>query len=391
MKANEDFTILIVDDIPENLQVLGSILDEQGYTISFAQNGKEAVEQAKEIKFDLILCDVMMPIMDGFQAADELKKLNSTRDIPIIFLTAKNDKDSIIEGFNHGAADYVTKPFDPSELMARVQTHLQLKYQAEQLANMNKILEQKVKERTLQLVMANEKLESAYSELAILDQAKNNFLQLISHELRTPLNAIVGSISLMESLVEQQDELLDYFELLRSGVERLEKFSSTALLITQLQSGVYSMRNEECSLKLMIHNVLEALEPFASARNINIKNRISSDFNCLVEELLFSKIIYSVIHNAIRFSREYSSVVIDAIVDKGKLVVTVDDSGPGFSELAISQLYKPIMATEGQLDQNIGLSLRLAKIIMDMHKGEIKIERIGEISRVSLMLPVCDS
>ncbi|MBI9033352.1 MAG: hybrid sensor histidine kinase/response regulator, partial [Bacteroidales bacterium] len=296
MKANEDFTILIVDDIPENLQVLGSILDNHGYTISFAQNGKEAIEQAEEIKFDLILCDVMMPVMDGFQAADHLKANKATKDIPIIFLTAKNDRESIIEGFTHGASDYVTKPFDANELMARVQTHLLLKYQADQLAKINVILEKKVQERTLQLVNANEKLELAYSELSILDQAKNNFLQLISHELRTPLNAIVGSISLMEDLVDQYDDLLEYFDLLRSGVERLEKFSSTALLITQLSSGAFTFRTEIIHVKLTLNEIIESLEPFASMRNVLIVNNITSDKICNVEVVLFSKVIYSIIH-----------------------------------------------------------------------------------------------
>ena len=119
-----DERILIVDDTPANIQILSGILKEKGYQLSIATNGKQALQVLEKIRPDLILLDVMMPEMDGFEACRQIKKSETLRDIPIIFLTAKTDTSDIVEGFGIGAVDYVAKPFNPPELLARINTHL---------------------------------------------------------------------------------------------------------------------------------------------------------------------------------------------------------------------------------------------------------------------------
>ena len=124
---DSNFKILIVDDLPKNLMVLGNILLKEKFQIAYAKNGKEALAQAFETDFDLILLDIMMPEMDGFEVCSILRDDERTAKTPIIFLTAKNDTESIIKGFEVGAQDYLTKPFNTNELLARVHTHLELK------------------------------------------------------------------------------------------------------------------------------------------------------------------------------------------------------------------------------------------------------------------------
>jgi len=119
--------ILIVDDVPENLQVLGTILETKNYEIALASNGQQALDVIDDIQPDLVLLDIMMPELDGFEVCRRLKNSETTEKIPIIFLTAKTDTDDIVKGFELGAADYVTKPFNSSELLARVHTYLELK------------------------------------------------------------------------------------------------------------------------------------------------------------------------------------------------------------------------------------------------------------------------
>jgi two-component system sensor histidine kinase/response regulator len=145
------FTILMVDDNPKNLQLLGSTLRNEGYMLEFATNGNMALSWLNKRTFDLILLDIMMPEISGFDVCEQIRAKEDLNDLPIIFLTAKTDKESIIKGFNLGAQDYITKPFDTAELLARVRTHLELRYSREQLKNMNQILEDRVEERTLEL------------------------------------------------------------------------------------------------------------------------------------------------------------------------------------------------------------------------------------------------
>ncbi len=130
--------ILIVDDISKNIQVLGNVLREEGYQLSFATGGPQAVEMASAERFDLILLDVMMPGMDGFEVCRRLKELPTAMDVPIIFLTAKAETESVVKGFEVGAVDYVAKPFNARELLARVRTHLALKKAREDLVRKNK-------------------------------------------------------------------------------------------------------------------------------------------------------------------------------------------------------------------------------------------------------------
>jgi two-component system sensor histidine kinase/response regulator len=156
------FSILMVDDNPKNLQLLGNTLRNEGYQLEFATNGPTALAWLDKKNFDLVLLDIMMPDMSGFEVCEKLRLNPKNEDLPVIFLTAKTEKESIIQGFKLGGQDYITKPFDTAELLARVRMQLELRFSKEQLKNINQILEEKVKERTQQLQEANEKLPAYY-------------------------------------------------------------------------------------------------------------------------------------------------------------------------------------------------------------------------------------
>lgn len=153
--------ILIVDDNPKNLQVLGNILKNDEYTIEFALDGKAAIDWLNEDSFDLILLDVMMPNMDGFQACKYIRTVIKDNETPIIFLTAKNDRESIVRGFDIGGQDYISKPFDSKELLVRIRTQIELKKNREALKALNLELEDKVRERTIELKEANNSLQES--------------------------------------------------------------------------------------------------------------------------------------------------------------------------------------------------------------------------------------
>ncbi|HAC64018.1 MAG TPA: histidine kinase [Cyanothece sp. UBA12306] len=150
----DSFLILVVDDIPNNLKVVSNMLEEEGYGVTFAINGRQALERLKIVSPDLILLDLMMPEMDGLQVCNIIKSDAKYSEIPIIFLTANYEHQNLLKAFDSGAVDYVTKPFNRPELLARVRTHLELKQAKEKLDRLNEVLEQKVQQRTAQLQKA---------------------------------------------------------------------------------------------------------------------------------------------------------------------------------------------------------------------------------------------
>ncbi len=168
LKADNRYRILIIDDVPKNIQVAASILQENGYQMAFAQDGRTALAQIESNRFDLILLDIMMPQMDGFEVCRRIKANPNNRDIPIIFLTAKDDTDSIVQGFELGAMDYLTKPFNGAELQARVKTQLELYHSKKRLIETNARLSKEIAER----IKAEQELEHSkekYRELSIHD------------------------------------------------------------------------------------------------------------------------------------------------------------------------------------------------------------------------------
>lgn len=182
----KDDRILIVDDTPRNIQVLGTILKEQGYQINVAQNGLQALDVVQKVTPDIILLDVMMPELDGFETCQRLKADPATENIPVIFLTAKVETEDVIRGFELGAVDYVTKPFNPTELLARVDTHLTL-------YKLKRNLEQLVEDRTAELRAAHRKLQQQVRELEARDRLAA--LQMKSPSVDEAVEAIISAIN----------------------------------------------------------------------------------------------------------------------------------------------------------------------------------------------------
>ena len=178
--------ILIVDDIPKNLQVLSSILSFEGYQISFASSGSQALNIIETSLPDLILLDIMMPIMDGYEVCKILKSNPRTKDIPIIFLTGKVEAEDIVHGLKIGAVDYITKPFNSAELLSRVHTHIELKLSRDAI------------------VKYNYELEESKKQLLELNASKDKFFSIIAHDLRSPFTGFIG---LSQLLSEEYDSI----------------------------------------------------------------------------------------------------------------------------------------------------------------------------------------
>jgi two-component system, sensor histidine kinase and response regulator len=365
--------ILIVDYNPQNLQVLGKILQDNKFEIEFATNGEAAMGWLSTRKFDLILLDINMPGMNGFEVCRKIRSDPEMNNVPVIFLSADTDRESILTGFELGAQDYITKPFDSRELLVRVRTHLTLKDSLEKLAKLNKSLEEKVAERTLQLKEANEKLEAINLKLLDLDRAKSVFLNLISHEIRTPLNGILGPVELLKRPVYTH-EISELVEILDGSVKRLERFSLNALLITRLITKQFQIKKDKVHLSNLIKEVLDEEKEKIQAGNIQIKrNDKITPVYITGEAELIKKCIGNIIDNSILFSPQAGTIEISIYIEDQTVICEIKDKGKGFEKGAIDKAFELFSPSDEYMDNSIGISLPMAKMIMEAHRGSIVI------------------
>lgn len=358
--------ILIVDDNPKNLEVLGKTLENRNHSVEFAVDGPGALEWVENQVFDLILLDVMMPGMNGFEVCKKLRLNPEHDDTPVIFLTAETDKKSIVKGLELGAQDYVIKPFNTEELLARVNTHLELRKSRVKLKTVNKWLQEKVRERTRQLEKANE-------ELLSLDSAKAEFLNIISHEIRTPLNGIIGPMQLLKESTGT-GELSELINILDNSVARLERFSLSALTITNLRTQRKEVRKKPVVMKELIDSSLKELDNQIRHKNLQIKRRMIPEDVVIPGEFdLLRMCFINILLNAIRYSEADGEIVVQIKKSKKEISCQISDRGPGFSEEALTNLFGLFAPGEPHIDKNIGLDLALVKMIMDAHEGKVEV------------------
>ncbi len=364
-----DKTILIVDDTPENLDVLNGLLSE--FNRKVAVNGEKALQLAfSGTPPDLVLLDIMMPGMDGYEVCRQLRANEKTKDIPVIFLTAKSTRDDIVKGFEVGGQDYVTKPFDHHELLQRVKTHLELKTQRETLKRMNEVLDQKVKERTLELEESNRKLSDALEQLKGLDYAKSNFLKIISHEVRTPINGIMGSAYFLEEIIEDE-EMAEFIEMLKISVERLNRLSNMALEITEIQTITELHSTETINMAEIVKDAIE------------IENNPDYTFNTRFEDALFYgerdrvlKALCEIVNNSVKFSKKHTIDVLTG-ADENYSWVSFTNTSDNIDEQKISELFKPFGLSGDHSDNHTGLGLAYVNAVVALHNGKLEIKNSG--------------
>ena len=363
--------ILIVDDLPKNIQVLGKLLSSKSRAIAYATSGVEALRLVKEQDFDLILLDIMMPEMNGYEVCTELKKSTQIAEIPIIFLTAKTEPGEIVKGFECGANDYITKPFNTAELQARVKTQLELIKSRKQLQLLNQNLEAEVAERTLELREANQQLSQ-------LEKAKSDFLSIISHELRTPLNGIIGITSLLEQTIEDNEQK-EYLAFLNISSERLVRFSETALLITSLQSSNQKVELFDIALESLFEMVVDELQAMIEEKAIQVMIDVEKAADTIKADAdLLRKSLSILLENAISQLPRGGKIWLSSRLSDNKITLEVRDNGKGFSQDLLYDLQDFMEKPHITIEKDFGLSLAAVKLISKAHSGEVNIQNTTE-------------
>lgn len=366
--------ILIVDDVPANIQLVASLLADQDYELSFATSGQDALAQVQETAFDLILLDFMMPGMDGLEVAQKLKQNPKTRDIPIIFLTAKTDEESVIAGFHAGAADYVTKPFNSSELLARVQTHLQLKNSRDALHKRNQELQEAI-------------------------EMKNRFLSIASHDLKNPLGVVMGFSSILsqEPVITANTELAEIVETLQKASTRMFELVTELLDTAALEMGKIELHLSRVPLALLVQQAVAQFQSQAQAKQQQIRVSIAEDVPLLVmgDFSRLKQVLDNLISNAIKYAPPSTVIDIDVLQGEHQARILVKDQGPGFSEADKALVYGYFQRLSAQPtggESSTGVGLAIVKQIVDLHQGQIQIlSEPGQGTTFVVDLPLYES
>ncbi|MEO5354544.1 MAG: hybrid sensor histidine kinase/response regulator [Magnetococcus sp. XQGC-1] len=351
--TGEKATILLVDDERFNLNLLKNVLEAE-HEIQVASNGEQAIRRASGMPPpDLILLDIQMPGMDGYQVMAQLQADAATRSIPVIFVTALGEMEEETKGLLLGAVDYIIKPISPPIVRARVQTHLALKRSADQQKALNQ-------------------------SLAELNQLKNIFLGMAAHDLRNPLVAIRG---LSELLLEEDlevDAQREFHTTIHQVSQQMLGLLNDLLDVSLIESGQLSLRPLPQDLLALLRERVALLEPVAQAKAIRLLLEAESPLPLLpVDPMRLAQVVDNLVGNAIKFSPPGSTVrIIAQRVGAGGGFAVVDQ-GPGLSAADRAALFKPfqpLSATPTGGEKSTGMGLYIVKKIVDAHGGEILVD-----------------
>ncbi|MEZ5326219.1 MAG: hybrid sensor histidine kinase/response regulator [Verrucomicrobiales bacterium] len=342
-------TVLIVDDQQRNLQVVATELSAEGFEIVLADSGPSALARVDARLPDLILLDVMMPGMDGFEVCRLLKEQPRSADIPIIFLSAADEKDIIVRAIEAGGVDYVTKPFNKAELLSRVRSHLALK--------------------------------SARDQLEVLLEQRDEFIGILAHDLKNPLSGVRFSAQLLQEI---QSELPEKAARLSSsileGSERMFQFiehflSEAAAARTEIPVTMMPVDLADC-----VNEAVCRHQAAAERKRITIHWKKPGAITANADPVVLGQVLDNLLSNALKFSHPGSNVYVTVVADESDqncAVVQVKDEGPGFTDEDKSKVFQRFVRLSARPtggETSAGLGLSIAKRFVELMGGKIDVE-----------------
>ena len=360
--------ILIVDDNTDNLSILGNVLMRSNYALQLAKNGQMALQVAVKKIPDLILLDINMPGMSGYEVCKKLKADQLTKDIPVIFLTAHTSSENVIEGFSVGAVDYITKPFQEEELLLRVKTHLELKTVKEELIQKN-------------------------MELGTINATKDKLFSIVAHDLRGSIGLMMNIMDIITNKADMDPERMHIY--LKSQKELTH---NTFFLLTNLLNWARQNMNkivfhpENIQLNDLIAESISEIKFNAGQKNISVNLICTSTFIVFADVDMLKLIIRNLLANAIKFTPKNGNINVLVENYNDNVMVKITDSGIGMSDETIKKILSEneFYTTRGTNNETgSGLGLKLVKDFIAKNKGELMIEsEINKGSSFSFKLPI---
>lgn len=360
MKERTRPSILVVDDNKANIDLLVFALKE-AYDISVAMDGETALEDAPIVLPDLILLDILMPNMDGYEVCRRLKLDARVQQIPVIFITAMNQPTDETKGFALGGVDFITKPVNPSVVRARVRTHLALR--------------------------------AAHTQLEAQNQLKNHFLGVVSHDLRSPLSSIRNLCDMLLNMELETSTRQELLQTIGQESERMLGLVNHLLDVSVIESGRLDLNLAPCDLCTLVKERLFLLDHAAKNKGIRLVSHGQSVPSCTLDRERVAQVIDNLLTNAIHYSPAGSQVEIRVGESQGKLFLDVVDQGPGIPPEEMERLFgafQKLTARPTAGEKSTGLGLAIVQWIVVAHHGQVTVHNNpegGATFRVLLPLP----
>jgi signal transduction histidine kinase len=374
--------ILVVDDVPDNLQLLMGILSDSGYEVRPASDGEFALQSAWASLPDLILLDIRMPDMDGYAVCERLKADERTRDIPVIFISGLHEVNDKVKGFALGGVDYITKPFQPEEVLARVQTHLTLRD-----------LQKNLQEEIIWHKQAEEELRELNQQLQEANASKDKFFSIIAHDLRGPFNSLIG---LTEAIIDDfdlygKDKIKAMISRLHTSSKRFYALLTNLLTWSQLQRGLMECEAETLSLADIAERNVRLFSSNADQKQVTLKNLVSKRMTVYADLKMIDTIMRNLISNALKFTEPGGTVTISAQQNENVVDISVSDTGIGIDQESIEKLFRIDVkySQPGTADEEgSGLGLILCKELAEKNGGSIRVEsEVEKGTTITFTLP----
>lgn len=371
-------TILIVDDEPNNLKLLYDLLIDQHFEVRAARDGETALAAVQDNLPDLILLDIKMPTMDGYEVCRRLKENAATREVPVIFISALNQVTDVVKAFQMGGIDYITKPFQLEEVLARVRTHLTLLYQRQHLAIQNE-----------QIEAMRRKDRQRFDKIT---QMREHFVRAAAHDLKNPLGIIMGYADIMQrlDLVRSEPNLKHIAEEISRSSDTMLELVTDILEIMQLQSD-YSLSFEDVNLQVMLTEHVEK-HRFQALEHGIVITLTMPDAPLLheVDAQYIQRAFDNLVSNAIKYSPDDTQIEIRLSATDEHTVLEVSDEGYGIDADVIGHLFDPFFRApiKGKTIEGTGLGLAIVKEIVEQHRGRITVNStLGAGSTFRITLP----
>lgn len=405
MESGEKVNILLVDDNPGKLMSLETMLTDLNQNLVKARSGKGALKCLLRDDFAVILLDVNMPEMDGFETAEMIRKRPRSTHTPIIFVTAVGTSDADrAKGYELGAVDYIFQPVPPEVLRAKVARFVDLhkmshalQSQTEQLSNLNRSLEEQLDEvnrLNKELQQKSMELEEANSRLHEADRLKSVFLASMSHELRTPLNAILGftGVMLMGMTGELSEEQKRQLTMVKNSANHLLSLINDVLDISKIEAGRVELSLKEFRLDDIIQEVMETVASAAGDKGLDLSTNFPRGVAVLGDRRRVKQVLLNLASNAVKFTERGSVKVTARTFEDGMLELSVADTGIGIRKDQMSRLFLPFQQIDESLTkqyEGTGLGLYLSKKLADLMDGQISVfSEFGQGSTFRFVLPL---
>ncbi len=366
--------ILIVDDKKENLFSLKKLLQINLYEVDTAMSGEEALKKILKNEYELIILDVQMPGMDGYEVAENITGYSKSKDIPILFLSAVNiDKRFVTKGYSSGGVDYITKPFDPELLLLKIKTFARLYKQTKELNDIKLNLEKKVEERTAELKESNKELEASNAEL-------QQYAFIASHDLQEPLRKIITFSQIVkERFINEQPEAQQYMNRIISSSERMRTLINALLTYSKLSVSPSFINT---SLTAIVQDAVNDLEISIKETGATLSIKKLPAIEIIPDQM--RQVFQNIISNAMKFSKRDIKPEIriwsdfttqkspeTKAVEKGSYCrVYISDNGIGFNEQYLDKIFTMFQRLHGRAEyEGTGIGLSIVKKIIEKHNG----------------------